>query len=60
MPRFVRTGRTPHETRELPPDRLDCGHPIGPRLVTIGTGDRDGKRLRIYRCNACGTVTYVP
>jgi hypothetical protein len=55
------TGRTPHEIIEIQPDMLDCSHPYGARLVTVGFGARDANspRVRTYRCRECGTVTYT-
>lgn len=53
------TGRTPHETVEIPPEVLDCGHRYGPGRVTIGVGVHpDGTRRRTWTCRECGTVTY--
>lgn len=46
---------------EIPPERLDCGHPYRPRGVTVGFGSPqgdDGHRVRWYRCNECRQVTY--
>jgi len=57
-----RTGRTEHETVEVPPAVLDCGHPYTPGQVTVGYGTRpedpDGQRGRTYRCR-CGQTTYA-
>lgn len=47
---------------EIPPAALDCGHPYRPGAVTVGYGSRqlcEGQRMRWYRCNQCGHLTYA-
>lgn len=61
MPETRPTGRTPHETVEIPPTTLDCGHPCGPGRVIIGfhpPGPNQPSR-RSYYCRECGVTTYV-
>jgi hypothetical protein len=57
-----RSGRTPHELIEVPPTMLDCGHRYGPQLVTVGFDwhEPSQRRVRSYRCRACGLVSYSP
>lgn len=44
---------------EIPPRTLDCGHPYGPGLVTIGYQPHpEGGRARSYYCRTCTTVTF--
>lgn len=51
---------------EIPPEVLECGHPCGPGLVTVGydwrPADESGesKRCRLYRCRQCGAITWQP
>jgi hypothetical protein len=61
MPRTVRSGRNEHEIVEIPPDMLDCGHPYGPRRVTLGFEEHPqhpDQRVRTYYCRECRTITY--
>jgi hypothetical protein len=62
MVTIVRTGRTPHETVEIPPPFLDCGHPYTPGAVHLGFESLDparaSERVRTYRCGDCGETTY--
>lgn len=64
MVRIVRTGRTPHELVEIPPAKLNCGHPNRAGNVTVGfdspPDDPDAVRMRTYRCGQCGETTYSP
>lgn len=44
---------------EIPPAMLDCGHPYGPGLVTIGYQPHPtGGRARSYYCRTCRHVTF--
>jgi hypothetical protein len=55
----VPTGRTPHETVELHPDVLDCGHPWRAGGVLVGMGSHpDGGRRRTWTCKEDWTVTW--
>ena len=46
---------------EVPPRVLDCGHPNGPGLSHIGYewSSEHRRRVRTYRCDVCGCVTYI-
>lgn len=43
---------------EIPPVTLDCGHPYGPGLITVGMSPtEEGGRARSYYCRTCRAVT---
>lgn len=55
-----RTGRDEHETVEIPPTVLDCGHPTEGNVesVSFAAASPVGERVRTYRCRECGATTW--